>query len=207
MIYLGFDVLELNYNRSDSISERVDRKAARLDNRTGEKFFDEQAPAPNPTRPFIWTAIGRAEMAAMRAFLDARKGRAVPFWFPSLQWDLTLAEDLQSGVSIATIVWARYTEQMFGTTAGRRHVALWPYRLATPLAPYKIADANDPANGLTESLTLSPAASQIYPKDTTVISFLKLCRLENDQVEISYPSSDVAEAVIQVREIPLEAPL
>ena|GEM_PF-864177 len=204
-VYLGYDVLELNYNRNQSLQERIDRKVARLDSRTGEKWFDEQSPAPNPTRPFVWTANGKAEMAVLRAFLDARHGRAVPFWFPSFQWDLSLAEDLASTVSIATIVWARYTEQMFGTTGGRRYVALWTYGIPTPLDPYKIADANDPGNGSTESITLSPAATRLYPKATTVISFLKLCRLESDEVEIAYPGGDVAEARIAVRELPLEA--
>ncbi len=132
MTYLGHDVLTLDYNRVGAIEERLKRKFVLLDSKTGKRVSDEQAPAPAGSRPFTWTALGRTEIATMRAFLDARVGRAVPFWLPSFQWDLALAE---------------------------------------------------------------------------VLSFLKLCRLEDDRVEISYPSGSVAEATIRVREVPLEAPL
>jgi len=206
-VYLGYDVLELNYDRVGAIDERVERKASRLDNKTGKRFIDAESPAANPVRPFSWSAVGKVEKAALRAFLDARVGRAVPFWLPSFQWDLTLKEDLNSGVTIATVVWCRYREQMFGTTGGRRHLALWPYGIGTPMQFYKIADADDPGNGVTESLTLSPGATQTYLKDTTVLSFLKLCRLEDDLVSVRYLGGDVAVATIQVRELPLEAPV
>ena len=205
MIYLGYDVLELNYNRVGGIEERLHRKFVLLDPKTGKRVTDEQSPAPAAGRPFTWTALGRAEITAMRAFLDARAGRAVPFWLPSFQWDLTLTEDILEAQAIATVRWVRYTQQMWGTTGARRHVALWTLgNGATDY--YRIADADDPAGYETESLTLDPAAVRSYSKDTTVVSFLKLCRLEDDRVEISYPTGRAAEATIRVRELPLEAP-
>jgi len=206
--YQGYDVLELNYNRDGDIAEAVTRKMQLLDNLTGEKQAAEHAPAPNPTRAFKWTAFGRAEIAAMRTFLEARVGRAVPFWFPSLQWDLKLASDLANTDTIAEIVWVRYTQQMFGTTGGRRHLAFFALGDQTPsMDYYMVTDANDPADEVTESLTISPGAARDYPAASTVISFLKLCRLENDQVEIVYPVVGIAEALIEVREIPMEAPV
>ena len=72
---------------------------------------------------------------------------------------------------------------------------------------YRIADATDPADYLTETLTLDPVAVRDYSMDRTVLSFVKLCRLEDDRVEISYPSAQVAQATIRVRELPLEAPV
>ncbi len=206
MSYLGFDVLELNYNRVGAFEERLRRKFVLLSSKTGRRIADEQAPAPAAFRPFIWTAIGRDEIAAMRAFLDARKGRAVPFWLPSFQWDLALAEDIAQNQSGATIRWVRYKQQMWGTTAARRHLALWS--LGGSIMDYcKIIGANDPANYLTETLTLDPVAQRDYSHTQTVLSFLKLCRLDEDRVEVSYPSPQVAEATIRVRELPLEVPL
>ncbi len=72
---------------------------------------------------------------------------------------------------------------------------------------YRIADATDPGDYLTETLTLDPVAARDYPMAQTVLSFLKLCRLEDDRVEIRYPSAEVAEATIRVRELPMEAPV
>jgi hypothetical protein len=206
MSYLGYDVLELNYNRVGAFEERLRRKFVLLSSKTGRRIADEQAPAPAPSRPFTWTAIGRDEISAMRAFLDARQGRAIPFWLPSFQWDLALAEDVSQNQSSATIWWVRYKQQMWGTTAARRHLAIWSLGDGT-MDYCKITSATDPANYLTETLTLDPVAQGEYTSAKTVLSFLKFCRLDEDRIEVSYPSPQVAEATIRVRELPLEAPL
>lgn len=206
MTYRGFDVLILDYNRDGPIADRFSRDFVVLDATTGLRTASEHSECPAGGRPFKWTAIGRDQIAAMREFLDVRKGRAVPFWFPSFQWDLTLAEDVTVAQAILNLVWMRYTQQMFGTTGARRHVALWTLGDGSSMDCYRISAANDPATGLTETITIDPLAGEDYPAETTVISFLRLCRLENDRVTITYPSVNVAEAEILVREIPLEAP-
>ena len=95
---------------------------------------------------------------------------------------------------------------MFGTTGARRHLALWD--LGIPSFEYhEVTAASDPGDGLTETLTISPVTARNYQADRTVISFLKLCRLEQDAVEIRYPSGNVAQATIEVRELPKEAPI
>jgi len=206
MTYLGYDVLELNYDRLAAVEERTTRKAVLLDPGTGKRTSDEQAPSGAGVRPFTWTAFGRAEIAQVRAFLEARKGMAVPFWLPSLQWDLTLAEDVEEDATIATIEWVRYVQQMFGTTGARRHIALWALGNSSMIDAYQVVDATDPNDGETESLTLSPAAVRDYNAAKTVVSFLKFCRLEDDLADVSYLSGNVARATIRVRELPLEAP-
>lgn len=206
MTYLGYDVLELNYNRVGGIEERLSRKFVLLDPKTGKRVADEQSPSPAAARPFTWTAFGRAEIAAMRQFLEARKGRAVPFWLPSFQWDLSLTEDLPETSAIATVQYVRYVQQMWGTTGARRHIALWTIGEGG-MDYYRISNASDPANYVTESLTLDPVAVRDYLLETTVISFLKLCRMDSDRVTIEYPSGRVAEATMPVRELPMEAPL
>lgn len=205
-VYKGFDVLELNYNRLGSFQERHRRKFVLLDSKTGLRHADEHSPAPAPARPFTWTAFGDAEIAAMRSFLDARKGRAIPFWLPSFQFDLSLAADVIATQAIITIFYVRYVQQMWGTTGARRHVAIWTLRNPS-MDFYGVADADDPGNYETETLTLDIGAVRDYPAQQRVISFLKLCRLEQDQVEISYPRPGIAESTIRVREIPLEAPI
>jgi len=207
MTYLGFEVLELNYNRIGGIEDRLHRKFVLLDPRTGKRKADEQSPAPAGARPFTWTAIGRDEITALRAFLEGRVGRAVPFWLPSYQWDLELSEDVVITQGSISIRWIRYVQQMFGTTGARRHIALWTLGDGSVMDYYRIDDADDPGDELTESLTIDPAAVRAYSAETTVVSFLKLCRLELDEVSIAYPSGRTAESTIRVRELPLEAPL
>lgn len=204
--YLGYDVLDaVDFNRRGAIEERVQRLFVSLDTETGRRTSDEHSPAPAPTRPFTWTAFGRAEIVELFAFLDARKGRAIPFWVPSYQRDLQLAEDLAQNDTNVNLVWVRYAQQMFPGSGGRRHVALWEPRVS--MSFHKIVDADDPGDGLTESITITPVAPRLFPAATTLVSFLKLCRLEEDLTAISWPSASVAEAVLQAREIPNEAPL
>ncbi len=95
---------------------------------------------------------------------------------------------------------------MWGTTAARRHLAIWSLGDGT-MDYSRVTDAVDPANYQTETLTLDPVARRQYARQRTVLSFLKFCRLDEDRIEISYPSPQVAEATIRVCELPLEAPL
>lgn len=206
MTYLDFDVLELNYNRAGAVQEDVDRQFALLDPGTGVRTPVEQWTAPAPVRPFTWHARGRAEIALMLAFLDARCGRAVPFWFTTYQWDLTLAADVGASAAAIDVLFARYTEQMFGTTGARRHIALWTCGIGA-MQYHRVTGASDPEDGTPETLTLDPVTGLAYPAATTVVSFLKLCRLESDEVTIRWLSPLIARATIAVREIPLEAPL
>lgn len=204
--YLGYDVLDtVDFNRRGAIDERIQRRFVSLDTETGTRTSDEHSPAPAPVRPFTWTAFGRAEIAELFAFLDARKGRAIPFWIPSYQHDLSLAEDLAQNDTNVNLVWVRYAQQMFPGSAGRRHVALWEPNV--PMSFHKIVDADDPGDGVAESITITPVAPRLFPAATTLVSFLKLCRLEEDLVTVAWPTVNVAEAVISVREIPNEAPL
>lgn len=204
MSWQGFDVLSIEPSREGAIEERIQRRFALLDTKTGKRAADEFSAVPAPVRPFVWIAFGREEIANLRAFLAARKGSAVPFWLPSYQADLSLAEDVLKDAAIATIRRVRFHDLLFPGAAGRRHLAF--YGIGTGLTFHKVLEADDPGDGITESLTIDPVAPRLYPAASTVISFLKLCRLENDEVSIEYPSTEVARAEIRAREIPLEAP-
>lgn len=206
MIYRDHDVLVLDYNRDAAIEDRLARDFVILDGKTGLRTPAEHSATPAAGRSFKWTAIGRDEITEMRDFLEARKGRAVPFWFPTFQWDLTLEEDVVATQASVTVTWIRYTQQMFGTTGARRHVAFWTLGDGGTMDCYRIHAATDPGTELTETITIDPTAASDYPAASTVVSFLRLCRLDQDRVKISYPSVNVAEAEILVQELPLEAP-
>jgi len=206
MTHEGFEILELNYDRVGSVEEKLIRKFVLMDPKTGKRTADEHAPSPAAVRPFVWTALGRDEITTMRTFIDDRKGRAVPFWLPSFQWDLSLSEDVLTDSAIVSVEWVRYVQQMWGTTGARRHIALWTLGIGS-MDYYSVTDSSDPLDYVTESLTIDPVAVRDYDKDTTVLSFLKLCRLDSDQVTIEYLSGNVAQATIRVREIPLESPV
>ena len=140
MTYQSFDVLQLNYDRVGSIREDVQRDFDVLDGDTGVRAVIDRWTVPAPSRPFTWTAFGLAEIAAMRAFLEDRKGMAVPFWLPTFQSDLTLDEPVVALDTSIVIRYAGYQEYLFGTTGARRHIALWT-RGSITMGCYEITDA------------------------------------------------------------------
>lgn len=200
----GFDVLTIEPNRSGPLDDELERRFALLDPQVGIRQPDERTPAPAPVRAFRWTAFSRQEVAVMRAFLDARKGRRVPFWLPSWQQDLRLAANVLAAQTVISAVWIGYTAQMFGTTEGRRHLA--SFAVNRDASYHHVTDANDPQDLVTESLTIAPGAGVDWAASTTILSFLRFSRLEDDEVEITWHGPHTAEAILRVREIPHEAP-
>lgn len=205
MTYLGIDVLTIEPHRSGAAEETFARKQARiLDPGTGDVAFFDQSLAPAPSRSVVLYCASRAEVAAALVFLDARCGRSEPFWLPSFQADFILDEDVDLGDSEFIVAWSDYTSLLYPGTGARRHIVVYGTG-ATPWDCYHIADAEDPDDG-TEILTISPVAARAYAAGDPLISFLKLVRLEEDAVRISWESGNIATITATVREVPNEAP-
>lgn len=204
--YLGYTVLDtkIHNRRERATGETFARGLRELDPVTTKRYADVVTVAPAPVRPFLWTCFSRPEITAMLAFLDERKGRAIPFWLPSYQQDLTLNDDLAQSASSATINWIGYTLHQFAGSGARRHLAFYAVGGGTMFFA-KVTNATDPNNGVTESLALGTPASRLFPATSTIVSFLKLCRLDDDTAQWTWRSRDHAEAVLQFRELPLEA--
>jgi hypothetical protein len=201
----GFPVLEVMPNRTGSVDEEISRRFVALDQETGKPWHDSYWAAPAPARSFLWTAFGREEIDELLAFLDAVKGQAVPFWLPTWQRDLRLTLDAIQNETILTVRWVRFTQLAFPDSGARRHLAV--YSVDQAASYHTIADADDPADGETESITVNPAAPRLWPVSSTILSFLALCRLDEDEVEIAFPTTGVCEATLRIREVPQEAPL
>lgn len=201
----SIEVLDLvEHNRSEPLEEVVRRRFSLLDTRTGHRRAIVPTRAPDPARAFHWTSFTRAQVASMRAFVDARRGMAVPFWLPSWQADLSLAADVGSGAVILTVRRMLYARLLFPGTAGRRHLAF--HRRGQALLFAKVTAATDPGSGATETLTVTPAIGANLAAAATTIMFLKLCRLEDDEAEITWLNSRMADTILRVREVPTEAP-
>lgn len=201
--HLGIDVLTTEIMRSGAAEESFSRGAKILDPGTGDVSSFDQSPAPSPSRSIELYCASREEVETALAFLDARCGRSEPFWLPSFQADFKLVQDVDPGDSEIVVAWSDYTALMYPDSGARRHIVIYGPG-ATPWDCYDIADADDPEDG-TEVLTISPVAARAYTAGATLISFLKLVRLEEDAVRISWESGSVAIITATVREVPNEA--
>lgn len=202
MSYLGFDVLPVTHNMRDALAESFARSGQLLDPGTGRRVFDDQAGMPLPVRSFRWSCLDRVAVDALRAFLDARKGRVVPFWAPTCCWDLRLVADAAPGLFL-DVARAGYGDLVFSPTGSRRDLAIFPRGGATLL---RRIDSISALSSSVERLTLNATTGVSLVAGATVISFLVLCRLAEDLTEIEWSSTSVCEARLRFVELPREVP-
>lgn len=199
--YEGFDVFEDEPCR-EIRDDDFGRSMVRLDGGTGRIKYEIRDSEPMIVRPLRWVATSRAEIAALRAFLDARKGRAVPFWMPTWDADLVLAADITPAATNIIIKSCGYTQHLFPHPARRR--------LAIMVSPgvyayRKVLAAVNNGDG-TETLTIDSILGVSPARDQTILSYLTLRRLHDDENEIMWRTAGVAECTLRTVEIPTEVP-
>lgn len=202
--YKGFDLLELEPNQRDDGSIVYSRSMASLDSLVGAIEVNARSRQPGVNRIYNWFMDGKAAADEFDAFMLARAGRAVPFWVPSWRGDLELSTPIGSSDITITIKACDYTAQMF-PAAGRRHLAVM-LNQGTTLLYREILSAVDNGNG-TETLTINASLGAAGPLATTLLSFLQFYRLDADEPLRHWHHGSLAEAVLPLHELPLEAPV
>jgi hypothetical protein len=204
--YLTYDVLDvIQPSRDGNKLNSFERPFNMLDTVTGKRDSDANGPNPKVQFPFTWIAVGRTEIQTLKDFLIARRGRAVPFWVPSYQRDLRPNVDIGSGVAAFVIKRVGYSTLMFNDSNGRRYIALYTTPSSTPVFR-KVLSAAESGGGTTEDLTIDSTTPNGYNKDTCVISFLKFCRLTDDENTLEWLDNNTVRCNLGITEIPLEAP-
>lgn len=202
MTYLGFDVLDQqNHNMREAIATAFERFGSLTVNPSGRKQWDDFAGQPLTVRTFEWFANGRTECSTLRAFLEARQGRLVPVWVPTWCWDLNIATNALAGSASIVVSALGYTNLLFPFPA-RQHLAIVG---GGTFVCRKVNTAVDNGDG-TESLGLDAAIGSDLTAGKALVSFLTLCRLEEDRTPIRWYGRNNAEATIRFREVPLEIP-
>ena len=202
--YLGLDVLETIHNARESEVDTIPASLSVFDPGPGKVAIQARETAARYGRRFQWTCATRAQIAALKAFLETRCGKAVPFWVPTWRQDMSLALEAGSLGNGLTIEPEGYTKFIFESdlTNGRRHLMLKRWDNGS-IIYRKITNAVD--NGTSEVLTLDSVLGVTFPVGS-LVSFLTLCRLDTDEVEISYLTDSIAECSLPFVAIPENAP-
>lgn len=196
--YLGFDVLEAPPNSREDQSDTLQRRILPFDPGLGKRSILLPGQA-GLAKPYLWTCVGKAQVVAFKAWLDARHGQAVPFWIPSWRQDLLLAEGMTAVDGGASILPCGYTLHAFPSKA-RRHLAIF---YGANVAYRSVLAASD--LGDHESLTLSGSPGFALPKGAW-LCYLHLVRLASDELEIVWHTDELAECSFPYLEVPEEAP-
>jgi hypothetical protein len=202
--FRGFDVLEIAPNWVSELEREYKRSTITMDPKIGPITVDDKGGTPVVSHTLPWWLDSHAKATALRAFLLARLGQLVPFWVPTWDQDLVMAIDALSGSSTITIKTVFYTRFFFPDNA-RRYLALIPISGAGTNRYVAVTGSVDNGDG-TESLTLSAALGADVIAANTMISFLTFARLGSDETAIVWSTTEYAEAVVAIQELPKEIP-
>lgn len=196
--YRDFDVLLRHPNRVEDVSVDYQRLVDVFDHDTGTP-----AVIDIPNRPFIlrryqFLLPDRAQLTAMRGWLAARAGRQVPFWVPTWERGLEVAQPFTLDAT-EILLQARGFATYYQAMPGRQDVAFlhndgsWTLRRIT---------AFEFVDGVVERMRIDAALGRACaPSDLRIICFLELARLESDAVEIFFETDRVARVTLPIRSI------
>jgi hypothetical protein len=202
--YKGFDVLEIQPNWAAlPLNRTYKRSMVTIDPKVGPIEVIDKGGSPVVHQDFPWWLDTHPTITAFRAFILRRFGRLVPFWIPTWDQDLILAQNVLSTDAAINVSFEFYSQFLFPSTA-RRFLALIPTD-GSANAYVEVVSSTSNGNG-TETLTLSAAVGKAFTMGSTMISFLTLVRLASDRVAIKWDTVDHAEAVLALQEVPREMP-
>lgn len=174
-------ILEEDPNEVEDLTYNYERVLSLLDNTTGLPAMSDVT--GRVLQQFAWWRRGRAEHHRLRGLFYALDGRRVPVWVPTIYRDFEPVSPLGAGDLAIDVRRCGYTNLggpgpqreyiLIQTLSGNRH-----YRKVTDSV---ILD-ND-----TERLFLDSAVGEDIPLNRlNRISFLVLCRLDQDTVEFHH---------------------
>ncbi|OVZ64337.1 hypothetical protein CDO44_02945 [Pigmentiphaga sp. NML080357] len=196
--YRGYDTLLLHPNRVEDVSIDYQRLADVFDVETGTP-----AVIDSPNRPFIvrrhqYLLPDRTRLTAMRGWLAARAGRQVPFWVPTWERGLEVAQPFALDAT-EILVQGRGFATYYQAMPGRRDVAFlhndgtWFLRSITG---FEFVD------GVVERMRIDAALGRAcVPSDFRIVCFLELARLESDAVEFFFETDRVVRVTLPIRSI------
>lgn len=194
-LYKGRPVFETHPDESEDLTSSYQRLLLTLDSGSAIPLMTDTANRAFPVQAHRWLEMGRTERAALRSFIYAMKGRQKSVWLPTHADDLTLVDivsSLATTIDIANIGYSRFASAKTGRCDIR--IQLWDgsifYRRITGSSELSIdieriaIDAN--------------FGQQILPADVMRISWMVLCRLDSDTVEIEHITDSEGLAATQL---------
>lgn len=192
-IYRGARVLEDRPEWSDKPTTQYNRDVELIDNDTGLVLIDDISGLPWPVQSHRWQVYGRAERTSLRQLFYALAGKASRLWLPTWQDDLYPVATLTA--SILAVAHCGYTQFLYGQN-GRRDIRI---ELSDGTVLYRRITASTELDVNTEQLQVDSAwPSSIPASDVLSISYMGLCRLDTDAVEIHHINDSEGAATVAV---------
>lgn len=196
--YRDYDTLLRHPNRVEDVSVDYQRLADVFDVETGTPAVIDIQNRPFIVRRFQFLVPDRADLSVLRGWLATRAGRQVPFWVPTWERGLEVAQPFKLDAT-EILVYARGFVTYYQAMPGRQDVAFlhndgtWYLRKIT---------AFEFVDGVYERMRIDTALGvACAPSDFRIVCFLELARLESDAVEIFFETDRIARVTLPLRSI------
>ncbi|MCK9987652.1 MAG: hypothetical protein AzoDbin1_04124 [Azoarcus sp.] len=197
-LYRTRPVLEARPDEGQDLTASYVRLLEELDNGSSTPRVTDIAGRAMPVLSQRWIGAGRTERADYRALLYHLAGRQGAVWVPTHADDLTLIEPVGATSVALTVAHVGYTR--FGkATPGRRDIRI---ELTDGTFIHRRVTGSTEISTDAEALAIDTALGRaVAPADVLRISWMQLCRLDHDAVEIHHmtDSEGVAESALVFR--------
>ena len=197
--YAGYQVYLGRTNWAEPTEIEALRQLEVLDYETGSPWVDDLSGLAALLKSWHWTLASRAEIVALRKWLAARGGRLVPFWSATQADDMRAAAVIGASDSAITIENIGYSRFIDGR-ADRRHLVLETWAGARY---YRAVTGSSEIDDASETLAIdTPLGVTLQPADIRLLRFMHLTRLDSDEIEIEWHTTQVAECSTMLRSLP-----
>ena len=182
-LYRGWPVLEERPDESDDLTRSYQRLLLSLDNGAGMSLSTDTANRAFALLQHRWLLAGRTEQVAFRSLLYALNGRQHAVWVPSHADDLTLVATVTAVATTLDVAYVGYT-RFAQARPGRRDLRI---ELFDGTVFHRRISGSTELSADVERLSLdSVLGVQVAPAQVARISWLTLCRLDSDSIEITH---------------------
>lgn len=193
--YRTYPVLEQRPDESEDLMSSMQRLLRELDNSTGLPTRTDLGRQAFTVQSHRWLLGNRAEHAAFRSLLYFLQGRYKAVWVPTFADDLTLAASVGSTSTSIAINMIGYT-RFAGTAPGRRDIRV---ELRDGTVFHRRITGSSELTASTETLAIDTAFGRVVnPSDVSRISWLALCRLDQDDIELQHETDAAGISKCQV---------
>lgn len=203
--YAGYPVLEQRPNEADDLSAQYARKLVTLDNQIALPDVDDFSGLAWPSQSHAWLLQGHTDQAAHRSLLYWLQGQAQALWMPSWQDDMTLTGSVAGNATTLNVAWAGVARYLT-LSPGRRHLRI---ELTDGTVFYRAVTAAAEVGQQSENLAIDSALGvAISPANVRCISWMALCTLAGDSVEIQHitDGDGIATCTASFAGVPQEEP-
>lgn len=179
--YDSFNVLKTEPDWQQSITQNFKRMIEVYDNNLSLPIYRDTANRSFPSQTFHWVNNGRSDYHEFRKLLYTLAGRFKSIWLPSFTSDLVLKANVVGASPVIQIGNIGYSDSG-GVASGRKDICITK---TDGTRFYRRIVASAESGSGDELLVLNAPFSGGLTKESVLrISFMQLCRLDQDRLEV-----------------------